>query len=61
MEKVQAHEVSLLLNKAIDFFWLYLFAKNDKGNVTTAELKKLKQLADKQLNGLIQLGELSEG
>ncbi|HAU0368139.1 TPA: hypothetical protein JBF73_02880 [Legionella pneumophila] len=27
-------------------YWLQLFSKNDKGNVTTSELKKLKQLAD---------------
>lgn len=26
--------------------WLHVFAKNDKGNVTTNELKKLKSLAD---------------
>ena len=26
--------------------WIHLFAKNDKGNITTNELKKLKSLAD---------------
>jgi|GEM_PF-4161202 len=41
--------------------------KNDKGNVTTSELKKLKHLADimfsltdEQTNKLINLGELCE-
>ncbi|KTD57858.1 hypothetical protein Lsan_2487 [Legionella santicrucis] len=48
-------------------FWLHLFSKNDKGNVSTSELKKLKQLADimfdltdEQIIKLINLGELLE-
>lgn len=48
-------------------YWLHLFSKNDKGNVTTSELKKLKQLADimfeltdEQIMKLIKLGELLE-
>lgn len=48
-------------------YWLHLFSKNDKGNVTTSELKKLKQLAnlmfeltDEQITKLINLGELFE-
>ena len=47
--------------------WLHLFAKNDKGNVTTNELKKLKSLADillelsaSDMARLIKLGELYE-
>ncbi|MCL9684201.1 type II toxin-antitoxin system RelE/ParE family toxin [Legionella maioricensis] len=48
-------------------YWLHLFSKNDKGNVTTSELKKLKHLADimfaltdEQISKLINLGELCE-
>lgn len=48
-------------------FWLHLFSKNDKGNVTTSELKKLKHLADimfelsdEKIKKLINLGELFE-
>ncbi|MBA2650275.1 MAG: type II toxin-antitoxin system RelE/ParE family toxin [Legionella sp.] len=48
-------------------FWLHLFSKNDKGNVTISELKKLKHLAeimleltDEQIINLINLGELCE-
>lgn len=48
-------------------YWLHLFSKNDKGNVTSSELKKLKQLADimfdlndEQIMKLIKLGELLE-
>lgn len=48
-------------------YWLHLFSKNDKANVTTSELKKLKHLADimfaltdEQISKLISLGELSE-
>ena len=48
-------------------YWLHLFSKNDKGNVTTSELKKLKHLADimfsltdEQTSKLINLGELCE-
>ena len=47
--------------------WLHLFAKNDKGNVSTTELKKLKSLADillglsaNDMARLIKLGELCE-
>lgn len=48
-------------------YWLHLFSKNEKGNITTTELKKLKHLADimlsltdKQLAKLIYLGEICE-
>ncbi len=48
-------------------YWLHLFSKNEKGNVTTSELRKLKQLADimlvlsdEQITRLISLGELCE-
>lgn len=47
--------------------WLHLFAKNDKENITTNELKKLKKLADillglsqSDINHLIKSGELYE-
>ena len=47
--------------------WLHLFAKNDKGNVTTGELKKLKTLADillglsqVDIDKLVKRGELLE-
>ena len=44
--------------------WLHLFAKNDKGNVTTNELKKLKSLADVLLglsvDGIARLMKLDE-
>lgn len=47
--------------------WLHIFAKNDKDNVTTNELRKLKTLADILLNlsnseieKLIKLEELYE-
>ena len=47
--------------------WLHIFAKNDKDNVTTNELKKLKTLADilldlsnSEIEKLIKLGELYE-
>lgn len=47
--------------------WLHLFAKNDKGNVTTGELKKLKMLADillglsdSDIDKLVKSGELLE-
>lgn len=47
--------------------WLHLFAKNDKENITTTELKKLKKLADillglsqSEINRLIKSGELYE-
>ncbi|KTD04773.1 type II toxin-antitoxin system RelE/ParE family toxin [Fluoribacter gormanii] len=57
----------LAYKKDNGIYWLHLFSKNDKGNVTTSELKKLKQLADimlglndEQINKLINLGELCE-
>lgn len=57
----------LAFKKDNGIYWLHLFAKSDKGNVTTSELKKLKQLADimlglshEQINKLIDLGELWE-
>ena len=57
----------LAFKKDNGVYWLHLFSKNDKENVTTSELKKLKQLADimlmltdEQLNKLIELGELCE-
>lgn len=47
--------------------WLHLFSKNDKENVSTVELKKLKVLSDILLDlpeveiiNLIKLGELYE-
>jgi hypothetical protein len=47
--------------------WLHLFSKNDKSNVLSSELKKLKKLSDVllELSGdniskLIELGELFE-
>ena len=47
--------------------WLHLFSKNDKGNVTISELKKLKilsnillDLPDAEITRLIELGELYE-
>ena len=47
--------------------WLHLFAKNDKENITTTELKKLKKLADillglsqNEINRLVNSGELYE-
>lgn len=47
--------------------WLHIFAKNDKDNVTTSELKKLKTLANilldlsnNEIEKLIKLGELYE-
>ncbi|KTC73898.1 hypothetical protein Lbir_0954 [Legionella birminghamensis] len=57
----------LAFKKDNGIYWLHLFSKNNKGNVTTSELKKLKQLADimlgldnEQINKLITLGELFE-
>lgn len=47
--------------------WIHLFSKNDKGNITTSELKKLKSLSDilltlsdDEISRLIDLGELYE-
>jgi hypothetical protein len=57
----------LAFKKDNGIYWLHLFSKNEKGNVTTTELKKLKHLADimfaltdEQLAKLISLGELCE-
>ncbi|NCT56322.1 MAG: type II toxin-antitoxin system RelE/ParE family toxin [Legionella sp.] len=58
----------MLAFKAGDrIIWLHLFDKNDKGNVSNKELKKLKFLADillalsdDELNRLIKLGEILE-
>ena len=48
-------------------WWLHLFSKNEKGNVSTSELKKLKVLSkilldiqDNEVDKLIKLGELNE-
>lgn len=48
-------------------FWLHIFSKNDKENITSDELKRLKmvsnillKLSDNELNKLIKLGELRE-
>ena len=47
--------------------WLHLFSKSEKGNVSTSELKKLKQLSnilleipDNKIATLVELGELCE-
>ena len=47
--------------------WLHLFSKNEKGNISVSELKKLKQLSgillalpDDKLTKLLDLGELYE-
>ena len=57
----------LAFKKDNGIYWLHLFSKNDKENVTTSELKKLKFLADimfsltdEQINDLINLGEFCE-
>lgn len=57
----------LAFEKNCKIIWLHLFAKSDKGNITTSELKKLKSLADILLglsaNDLVQLikaGEIDE-
>lgn len=59
--------VVLAVKKRKRLIWLHLFAKNDKGNVTTAELKKLKSLADillelseSDVEKLVERGELLE-
>lgn len=59
---------SILAFKQDDcLIWLHLFDKNDKGNISSKELKKLKTLADillglskSELQGLIEAGELLE-
>ena len=57
----------LAVKKGQRLIWLHLFAKNDKGNVTTGELKKLKMLADillglsdVEIDKLVKSGELLE-
>jgi len=57
----------LAVKKEKRLIWLHLFAKNDKSNITTSELTKLKRLADillkledVEINRLIELGELEE-
>lgn len=57
----------LAFKKDNGIYWLHLFSKNDKENVTTSELKKLKQLSDimftltdEQVKTLVSLGELCE-
>ena len=47
--------------------WFHLFSKNEKGNVSIGELKKLKQLSnilleitDNEMATLVELGELYE-
>ena len=57
----------LAFKKENRVIWLHLFSKNDKGNVTTNELKKLKSLSDillslpdDDITKLIKLGELCE-
>ena len=57
----------LAFKKDNGMYWLHLFSKNDKENVTTSELKKLKQLSDimftltdEQIKNLVSLGELCE-
>lgn len=57
----------LAFKKESRVIWLHLFSKNDKGNVTTNELKKLKSLSDillslpdNDIEKLITLGELYE-
>lgn len=57
----------LAFKKDSKIIWLHLFSKNEKGNVTTNELKKLKELSnivlelsDEQIRKLLNLGELYE-
>ena len=57
----------LAFQKNNGVFWLHLFAKNDKENITSLELKKLKQLSnimihlsDTEIEKLINIGELYE-
>lgn len=57
----------LAFKKENRVIWLHLFSKNEKGNVTAVELKKLKilsnillELSDTEIEKLINLGELSE-
>ena len=57
----------LAFEKESRVIWLHLFSKNEKGNVSTVELKKLKTLSDillelpeAEIANLIKLGELCE-
>jgi len=57
----------LAFKKDSKIIWLHLFSKNEKGNVTINELKKLKELSnivlelsDEQIYKLLNLGELYE-
>jgi len=57
----------LIFKKGEKIIWTHLFTKNDKGNITEKEFKKLKMLAnillnlsDKEFQKLIDLGELIE-
>ena len=57
----------LAFKKDDRLIWLHLFSKNDKENITTNELKKLKSLSDILLNmpdddiaKLVKLGEFYE-
>lgn len=57
----------LAFKKDYRVIWIHLFSKNDKGNITTSELKKLKSLSDilltlsdDEISRLIDLGELYE-
>jgi len=57
----------LAFQKNNGVFWLHLFSKNDKENITSLELKKLKQLSsimihlsDTEIEKLINIGELYE-
>ena len=57
----------LAFKKDRRIIWLHLFSKNEKGNITTNELKKLKSLSSILLDlpadaftKLIHLGELCE-
>ncbi len=57
----------LAFKKGSRIIWLHLFSKNEKGNVTTSELKRLKELSsimlelsDDKIIKLLGLGELFE-
>lgn len=57
----------LAFKKNSRVIWLHLFSKNEKGNISTNELKKLKilsdillQLSEEDVAGLVSLGELCE-
>lgn len=57
----------LVYKKEDKIFWLHVFKKNEKENISTTELKKLKVLSkvflnlkDNEIQALIDAGELSE-